>query len=110
MIQFWTSKYELVPIGNLGAAADEKPRAGALFKVQWPNGNVGYSDIFPWPELGDEPLAQQISMLGKGQLTPLIEQSIWLAKKDAALRKTNTNAFKAAPKIKTLGVNYPPRL
>ncbi len=100
MIQFWTSKYELYPLGHLGAAVEGKPRVGALFKVQWPNGNVGYADLFPWPELGDETLDQQISMIANGQLTPLVEQAIWLAKKDAAFRKTKTNAFKSAAKIK----------
>ncbi len=100
MIKFWTAKYELVPWGNLGANAGSKPRVGALFKVLWPNGNIGYSDIFPWPELGDAPLQDQLKDLARSQLSPLIEQSIWLAKKDAALRKVSRNAFVGAPKIK----------
>jgi O-succinylbenzoate synthase len=100
MIKFWTSKYELVPFGNLGSTADAKPRAGALFKAQWPNGNIGYADIFPWPELGDAPIDEQIAVLGRGQLSPLVEQSIWLAKKDAVLRKAGKNAFANIAKIK----------
>jgi O-succinylbenzoate synthase len=100
MIKFWTHRYELNPWTTIGALADRGLRSGALLKCQWPNGNVGYSDIFPWPELGDAPLDSQIKDLERGVLSPLMEQAIWLAKKDALLRKENKNAFAGAPKIK----------
>lgn len=100
MIKFWTHKYELIPWAAIGALAGNQVREGALLKCQWPNGNIGYADIFPWPELGDKPLDAHIKGLGKGALSPLVEQAIWLAKKDSILRKENKNAFAAAPKIK----------
>lgn len=100
MIKFWTYRYELTPWGSLGSLAEDKPRMGALLKCQWPNQQIGYADIFPWPELGDADLDDQISALARGRLSPLLEQSVWLAKKDAALRNQQKNAFAAAPKIK----------
>ncbi len=68
--------------------------------VQWPNGAIGYADVFPWPELGDESLEQQFLNLSKGRLSSLMEQSIWLAKIDARLRMDKKNAFVGAPKVK----------
>lgn len=100
MIKFWTHPYELSPWNAIGAVSDGSPKKGSLLKVQWPNGNVGYADIFPWVELGDQPVEHHISELAKGRLTPLVEQSIWLAKKDAALRKQGKNAFAGTAKIK----------
>ncbi len=100
MIKFWTSKYELVPWTDLSAASGSQPRSGALLKVLWPNGDIGYADIFPWPEFGDATLDEQIAALARGHLSPVIEQSIWLAKKDAALRKQKKNAFLTGAKVK----------
>lgn len=100
MMKFWVHRYELKPLRAIGAVADAKPRSGALLKVAWANGNVGYSDIFPWPEYGDASIEKQIAMLAKGKLTSLVEQSIWLAKKDAAIRSEKRNAFAGITKVK----------
>ena len=100
MMKFWTSRYQLQPWQVLGAVADTKPREGALLKVQWPNGNVGYADVFPWPEFGDADITDQIRALALGKVSTLVEQAIWLAKKDAALRKEKKNAFGTASKVK----------
>jgi o-succinylbenzoate synthase len=100
MIKFWTSKYELVPWQVFGAVADASPRQGALLKAEWSNGNVGYADIFPWPEFGDADIVDQIRALGMGKISPLVEQAIWLAKKDAGWRKEKKNAHIGATKVK----------
>jgi O-succinylbenzoate synthase len=100
IIKCWTSKYELIPWGPIGAVAEGKPREGALLKVQWPNGLVGYADIFPWPEHGDAPIDDQIIALARGKVSTLVEQSMWLAKKDAQMRKLLKNAFAGAAKVK----------
>jgi len=100
MIKFWTSRYELTPWNVFGAVADASPRSGALLKVQWPNGNTGYADIFPWPEFGDAEIHDQIRALALGKISPLVEQSIWLAKKDATWRKEKKNAHIGSSKIK----------
>ena len=100
MINFWYSYYELSPSGLLGALAGDHVRKGALLKVQWPNEKIGYADIFPWPELGDADIETQITALSKGKVSALVEQSIWLAKRDADLRVKGKNAFAGAAKVK----------
>lgn len=100
MIKFWTHLYELVPMQSPNARTPAAARKGALLKVQWMNGLIGYADIFPWTEYGDLPIEEQIKALSEGKITPLVEQSIWLAKKDANLRKAGKNAFAGALKIK----------
>ncbi len=100
MMKFWYSKYELTPWNSIGAVAGPSIREGALVKVEWPNGVTGYSDLYPWPELGDEPVDSHIEYLQKGRLTILMEQSIWLAKKDAQLRSLGKSAFAGIPKVK----------
>lgn len=100
MMKFWTSKYELFPWHAIGSVADNKPREGALLKVQWPNGAIGYADIFPWPEFGDASLDEQIKALARGKLSNVVEQSIWLAKKDAVWRRDGKNIHSGAAKVK----------
>ncbi len=100
MLKFWYYKYELIPNANLGALADENSRKGALLKIQWPNKKIGYADLFPWPELGDKTLDEELANLAKFKMSPLVEQAIWLAKKDAAIRAEGKNAFAGAARIK----------
>ena len=100
MIKFWHHKYELTPVGSLGPKAEPSPRAGALLKVQWANDLIGYSDIFPWPEFGDAPIDDQLFALSRAKVSLVVEQSIWLAKRDAARRVLRQNAFEGAPKLR----------
>lgn len=116
MLKFWFSKYELLPMNPIGAVlnynfekraelnkekkVEEKAHYGALLKIQWPNGNEGFSDLHPWPELGDHDLETHLVALANGKISQLVEQAIWLAKKDASLRKSGKNAFVGAAKVK----------
>ncbi len=100
MIKIWFHKYELIPMAAIGAVADTRPRRGALLKCKWPNEVVGYADLFPWMELGDPLLEDHLIGLSQGKLSTLVEQSIWLAKKDADLRAQKKNAFVTYPKVK----------
>ncbi len=110
MLKFWHHKYNLQPVGALGALASEKPREGALLKIQWPDKKVGYADLFPWPELGDLVLEAQLEELSRGRLNYLAEQAIWLARKDANLRAEKKNAFQGLPKIKNHFLISDPKL
>jgi O-succinylbenzoate synthase len=100
MIQFWSAEYTLLPKQSMSAAAGSRPRKGALLKMQWPDTKIGYADLFPWPELGDLPLSEQLLSLRKGHLTPLIEQAIWLGRKDAVLRAAQKNGLDEIPKVR----------
>lgn len=61
-------------------------RQGALLKVEFDQGLVGYADCHPWPELGDLPLKGQIESLFNGKTTPLTFQSLYFAALDAQAR------------------------
>lgn len=100
MIKISASPYFLNPVGSLNAVAQTSVRAGALLKIEWPDGHTGYSDLHPWPELGDPSLDQQLADLRKGRISPQIEQSIWLARRDAVARKKGKHLFDQGEKIR----------
>ena len=64
-------------------------REGALVNI-----DGGYASIFPWPELGDQPLREQLESLRSDFLTPLTQQAIFFAKIDADARQKKTSLFK----------------
>ncbi|MBX9702583.1 MAG: hypothetical protein K2X39_00380 [Silvanigrellaceae bacterium] len=89
------SLYELSPQEPLNALVKNKPtsRSGALLKVHFEHGLVGYADCSPLPQMGDAPLQEQLSLLSKNLFTPLTIQSITLARVDAKYRSKNMSAF-----------------
>ena len=54
-MQFWIWRYTLKPRRRLSALAAPGAREGALLRA-----HDGFADIHPWPELGDEPLEEQL--------------------------------------------------
>lgn len=101
MIKISYSPYSLKPFQALNAVAvNTAVRDGALLKIEWPNGHTGYADLHPWPELGDFSLEDQLSDLRRGKMSTQIEQSIWLAKRDAEARAEKKSLFSGGEKIK----------
>lgn len=94
------SPYTLKPVQHLSALATLGERQGVLLKVEWPDGLVGYADLHPWTELGDASWEEQLAGLRKGQVSVMLEQSIWMARKDAQLRQGGKNAFEGLATIK----------
>lgn len=86
-MKFFYSPYQLQPQDK------SAPRSGALLKVVWNERKIGYADLHPWPELGDEPLAVQIEKLKQLKLTNLTEQCVWLASIDAKGRMEKRNLY-----------------
>lgn len=93
-------QYEMDPIAELNSKTNQNPRQGILLKIEWPGDLIGYSDLHPWPELGDLPLEQQLSDLRKGKISLQLEQSIWLARRDALARKSGISLWDQVPRIK----------
>jgi O-succinylbenzoate synthase len=93
------SPYSLKPMQNLNATAKAE-RKGVLLQIEWPDGLIGYSDLHPWPEFGDQSWEDQLADVRKGQISPMLEQSIWLARRDAQARKQGKNLFEGLPLIK----------
>lgn len=93
MIKLSYSPYTLNPVSSLNAVSLPTPREGVLFKVDWNDGHIGYGDLQPWPELGDATLQEQLAGLRAGKISAQIEQTIWLARRDAEARAKKRNLF-----------------
>ncbi|MBO9667513.1 MAG: hypothetical protein J7501_11960 [Bdellovibrio sp.] len=100
MIKLSFHPYVLKPLTSLNSVSTGASRSGALFKVEWPDGNIGYADLHPWTELGDDSLEKQIEGLRKGKISRMMEQTIWLARKDALLRKAGKTFLTAGEKVR----------
>ena len=87
MIQLSFHTYVLNPIASLNSVSAGAPREGALFQVKWADGHIGYADLHPWTELGDEALEKQIAEARQGRISSQLAQTIELARRDAVLRK-----------------------
>ena len=99
MIKFFAAKYELHDFSAANVNFEEG-KHGALLKVQWPNGNIGYADVHPLINFGDSPIDAHLEALAKGKMSTLVEQAIWMAKKDSVMRQNKTNAFSTAVRVK----------
>lgn len=90
-IQF--CRYHLRPLVKIGSQSNYLPREGALLRVVFEEGSLGYGDCFPWSELGDLPLSAQLEKLRKGELTQLTRRSLEFARKDAEARRQEHSLF-----------------
>jgi len=70
-----------------------KPRQGALLKVEFEKKHVGFADLHPWVERGDLAIDRQLELLKHSQLTDLTKGAIRLAQLDAEFRFKKLNAF-----------------
>lgn len=94
------SPYTLKSIQNLNALATQPERKGILLKIEWPDGLTGYSDLHPWPEFGDPSWEDQLAGIRSGHISPMLEQSIWLARRDAQCRHQDKSIFEGLPLVK----------
>jgi O-succinylbenzoate synthase len=89
-VKIFYSPYELKPRASLSSRAKAGVRVGALLKIEHTFDGMGsacgYSDVHPWPELGDLPLSEQLQKLAQGDLTPLTRRSVEFSKIDARAR------------------------
>jgi O-succinylbenzoate synthase len=92
-VKIFYSPYELKPRTSLSSRANADVRTGAaisrkgaLLKIEHDDLGIGYADLFPWPELGDEPLADQLAMLQSGLFTSLSRNSFVFTRADARAR------------------------
>lgn len=71
----------------------EHSRQGALLRVAFDDGSVGYADCHPWPEFGSLPLKKQLEGLAEGKTTALTARSLQMARIDAGARKEKRSLF-----------------
>lgn len=105
MSAMWIARYTLVPRRALNARAAGAPRHGALVRV-----DDGFGDLFPWPELGDAPLAEQLALLARGEATPLTTRTLALARIDGEARRAGRSLFEGLtiPRSHWTGIDPPP--
>lgn len=92
MKRIWISSYTLKPRSSLSSKAAAGERRGALLKIEFDVG-VGYADLHPWPELGDESLERQLTRLKQGEMTPYLQRALGIARVDAEARASGVSAF-----------------
>jgi O-succinylbenzoate synthase len=80
--------YTLRSRGSLNAVSTRREFHGALIKVE-----DGIGCLHPWPEFGDAPVNEQLSILRQGDTSKVIERALRMAAVDGAARKRGVNLF-----------------
>jgi O-succinylbenzoate synthase len=75
-------------------------REGALLRIAFPDGCLGYCDCHPWVQLGDAPLRAQLAAAATRGSTPLLTCSYRFARLDAEARAAGRSLFE--------GLHIPP--
>ena len=91
-MRVWTAAYALSSKQALGAKARSTLRRGVLLKIE-DEGAIGYADLHPWPELGDEPLEKQLALLRDGGRTALLDRALEIAALDRGGRAHGKSLF-----------------
>lgn len=68
-------------------------RKGALLKVQFPDGLIGYADCSPVELWGDKKLSDQLQALKNKKYTSLVKRALHFARIDAEARHQKQNLF-----------------
>jgi len=84
--------YHLEFNANYGTVGQPN-RAGALLRITFDDGLIGYCDCHPWIELGDLPLSKQLLALYHSNATPLLNCSLQFARIDAHARRHKRSLF-----------------
>lgn len=86
-------RYQLKFKDNFGIIGQGSTREGALLRVTFEDGLMGYCDCHPWSELGDLPLSTQLELLTHPDKTPLLNCSLKFARIDAKARRDQRSVF-----------------
>ncbi len=91
--------YSLQPVQKLNSQVGVSPRFGSLLRITFNEEEVGYTDLHPWTEWGDQPLHEQIKLLKAGTPTALGEQALNFARIDAEARARGRSVFSGLPDL-----------
>lgn len=92
-MKFWISTYQLFPKGSLQSHQKPKFRKGTLLRVKFEDGLVGYADVCPFQEYGDQPYEIEIQNLHRRQYSRLVERSLHFARLDAEARAAQQSLY-----------------
>lgn len=68
-------------------------REGALLKINFGHGKIGYADCHAWPELGDLSIQEQLKKLSQGESTSITNCALEFAAIDAENRFQRKSIF-----------------
>lgn len=91
------SPYILQALSPLNARMQSTEHEGALLKVTFHDGIMGYADCHPWPELGDCSLTKQLGLLSQKKTTPLLRCSLQFARLDGEAREQALSLLASKP-------------
>jgi o-succinylbenzoate synthase len=92
-MKFWISTYQLYPKGAIHIYQKSKFRKGTLLRVKFDDGLVGYADVCPFQEYGDQPYEIEIQNLLRHQPSNLMQRSIHVARIDAQARAAKESLY-----------------
>ncbi|MBA3722390.1 MAG: hypothetical protein H0W88_08305 [Parachlamydiaceae bacterium] len=69
-------------------------RMGALLRIEFQDGIIGYADCHPWPELGDKSIQDQLKTLLLRHPSSLMRRSLHFARIDGEARSKKESLFK----------------
>lgn len=99
-MKIWYSTYQLYPKGTLNSQTKAKYRKGAILRVRFDSGAVGYADVCPFGEMGDRPLEYELKQFSVGKPSPLGARSLFFAELDAQARAKQKSLYIPNVKIK----------
>lgn len=88
-----THRYQLKFKEKISVISEGSFREGALLRVTFDDGHVGYCDCHPWVEFGDLSLSEQLHALKAGGTTPLLSCSFKFCRLDAIARSKHCSLF-----------------
>lgn len=81
-------RYQLRSGAALNSASHRRCFEGALIRV-----GSGYGCVHPWPEFGDAPIEEQLSLLARDITTPVTAMALRCAQLDGAARESGVSLF-----------------
>ncbi len=99
-MKIWTHHYTRQP-GPDPTRAARGPRHGALIKVEFDDGAIGYADLHPWTEFGHAPMPEHLASLPTGRPTHLANLALRHARTDAAARRAGVSLFDRLPQVRS---------
>lgn len=93
-LKVWISPYLLRPLKFINRYSTLTEKKGALLKVQFEDcESVGYADLHPLEEWGEDPVDEQLTQWKRGVPNSLVKQSLFYAHQDARARSRGENLF-----------------
>ncbi len=99
-MKIWYSTYQLFPKTVLNSKIKIKYRQGALLRVRFDDGRVGYSDLCPFSEMGDQPLELELKNLLMTKRSVITDRSLHFANLDAVARAEKRALYDSKIRIK----------